>query len=208
MIIIFIRTERSIKEFFSLYPIVSTLVIIHFILWIVLYLFPSNIGMSVWEWGVGHNLAIHQLGEYRRLLTPIFLHGDLTHTLFNSFALVIFGPALERMLGKYKFIIIYLLMGVLGNLGTYLVNPLSITPHLGASGAIYGLFGLYMFMIVLRKHLIDSNSASIVMVILALGFVMTFLRDNINIYAHVFGFISGFALGPIALHKVKPFYKR
>src|SRR5690625_6453763 len=127
------------------------------------------------------------------------------HTIFNSFALVLFGPALEQMLGKFKFVIAYLVTGIIGNVGTYLVDPMSTIVHIGASGAIYGIFGMYIFMVFFRKHLIDSGNAQIVTTIFVIGLVMTFIRPGINIFAHVFGFIGGIALGPLILNNVQPF---
>ena len=204
-IILFIRTEKSIKEFFEYYPIVSIFVIINFALWAIVHVLPFEFGSQIYQWGAGHNLSIYQYGEYWRLFTPIFLHADFTHALFNSFSLVLFGPALEQMLGRYKFVIAYLVAGIIGNVGTYLVNPLSYIPHIGASGAVYGLFGIYIFMVLFRKHLIDSGSTQIIVTIFFIGLVMTFIRPGINIYAHIFGFVGGFAVSPIVLAHAVPF---
>lgn len=139
----FIRTERSVKDFMQFYPIVSTIVIINIAFWIITSFIPI-LGDIILHVGIGHNLSVYH-GEYWRIVTPIFLHGGLGHVIFNSFALVLFGPALEQMLGKIKFIIMYLLTGIAGNLGTYFIDPVSMTPHLGASGAIYGLFGISIY---------------------------------------------------------------
>src|SRR5699024_12862191 len=98
-------------------------------------------------------------GEYHRLITPIFLHADLAHVAFNSFATILFAPALELMIGKFKFILFYLATGSIGNVGTYIINPSSEVANLGASGAIYGLIGIFIFMVYLRKRLIDTRSA-------------------------------------------------
>lgn len=201
----FIRHERSLKEFYETYPIVSILVMIHLSLWLLINFLQLPFAIDLYHWGKGLNYAISQHGEYWRFITPIFLHGSFMHALFNSFALVLFGPALEQMLGKTKFIIGYLLAGIIGNVGTYLVDPTSYTVHIGASGAIYGLFGLYIFMVLFRRSLIDSGNAQIVVIIFFIGLVMTFIRPGINIYAHIFGFIGGFALGPIILNNVRPF---
>lgn len=202
----FIRTERSVKEFIYAYPIVTTLVIIHFALWLVVYVLPFSLGEMIYQFGAGHNFSIYVFNEYWRLVTPIFLHSqDVMHVLFNSFSLILFGPALEQMLGRFKFIIAYIMMGVAGNLGTYLVDPVSTIPHIGASGSIYGLFGAYVFMVFFRKHLIDRANAQIVLTIFFIGLVMTFIMPRINIYAHVFGFIGGFAIAPLFLTDAKPF---
>ena len=195
----FIRNERSVKEFIRYYPLVSALVIIHLVLWLFIDFLQLPLAHDLFNWGVGNNYLISE-GEYWRLITPIFLHGGLTHALFNSFSLVLFGPALEQMLGKTKFIVAYFGAGLIGNIAALLIAPPSYS-HVGASGAIFGLFGIYVFMISFRKHLIDPANGQIVMTIFIIGLVMTFLRPGINIYAHVFGFIGGFVLAPLVLTK-------
>ncbi|MGY0693673.1 rhomboid family intramembrane serine protease [Virgibacillus sp. FSP13] len=200
----FIRTEKTIKEFIHFYPVVSTLIIIHLALWLIIDLLQLPLGIHFYQWGAGNNLFIHE-GEYWRLLTSIILHNGLMHALFNSFALAIFGPALEQMLGKFKFILAYFGAGLIGNIATYLIEPTGFYSHVGASGAIFGLFGIYVYMVVLRKDLIDRANAQVVLTIFIIGLIMTFLRPNINIYAHIFGFIGGFALARLLLNNVQAF---
>ncbi|WP_233880182.1 rhomboid family intramembrane serine protease [Virgibacillus halodenitrificans] len=201
----FLRNERSIKEFMSYYPVVSVLVILHLALWFIIDFLQLPIGESLYQWGAGSNYLINQ-GEWWRLITPIFLHAGLMHALFNSFSLVLFGPALEQMLGKTKFVLAYVGAGFIGDLGTYLLGPDSFWyTHVGASGAIFGLFGIYIFMVVFRKHLIDQANSQIVVTIFVIGLVMTFVRSNINIYAHIFGFIGGFAIAPLVLTKARAY---
>ncbi|HEX6594128.1 MAG TPA: rhomboid family intramembrane serine protease [Bacillota bacterium] len=204
----FIRTERSLNEFIRFYPIVSSLIIVHLLLWLIINFLQTPIGVQLYGWGVGSNFFIEQ-GEYWRLVTPIFLHADLMHVLFNSFALVLFGPALERMLGKVKFIASYLGAGIIGNIGTYFFGPSDIWyTHVGASGAIYGLFGMYLYMVIFRKDLIDPGSAQIVITLLIIGVVMTFARPNINTHAHLFGLVGGLFIAPLALASTTPFSRR
>lgn len=203
----FIRTERSIREFVHFYPVVSVILAINILLWLLTNVSHTALGELVYQYGVGHNISIYAKNEYWRLLTPVFLHANLGHVLFNSFALVLFGPALERMTGKVPFLIIYLLTGIAGNIGTYLINPQSIVPHLGASGAIYGLFGIYIYMTFKRHDLIDAQSAQIVRTIFIIGLVLTFIRPNINIAAHLFGFLSGFIFAPFILKQARPYYR-
>lgn len=200
----FFRNE-SFKDFTRFYPVVTVIVGIQLIIWLITF-FDNPLGDLIFQWGVGFNPLIAD-GEYWRLITPVFLHStaDFMHVLFNSFSLVLFGPALEQMLGKWKFASIYLVAGIIGNLFTFLVDTSSIIPYLGASGAVYGLLGLYIYMVFFRPELIDPASKQVIMIFTVLGLIMTFIRPGIAISAHVFGFIGGVALGPIALTHARPF---
>lgn len=193
----FIRTE-SFRGFLRLYPTISVIIAIHFVLWLVISLFPF--GTNLLNLFVGFNYGVSE-GEYWRLFTPIILHAGFAHLLFNSFSLVLFGPYLERLLGPTRFIISYIFCGFIANLATYFLESPDYL-HLGASGAIFGLFGIYFYMVLNRKDLIDQANSQIIMVILAIGLVMTFTGGNINILGHLFGVISGAAIAPIILRKI------
>lgn len=197
----FVRNE-SFGSFLRSYPVVSGIVMIHLVLFLWMFLFWSLGGQFIFIQGVGHNLSVAN-GEWWRLITPIFMHQAPAHFLFNSFSLVLFGPALERQLGKIRFIAIYLLTGILANIATFFIGGLDYHPHLGASGAIFGLFGLYAYMALYRKDLIDKDNSQVVMTILVIGLIMTFVNTGINIYAHIFGVIAGAALAPVFLYKLK-----
>ncbi|GAA0351707.1 rhomboid family intramembrane serine protease [Bacillus horti] len=197
----FIRNERSIKEFMRLYPIVSWIVMINTAIFLLIQVLPFN---TIMLWGLGYNGLIAQ-GEYWRILTPIFMHASVGHFVFNTFSLIIFGPALERILNKFKFTIIYLLTGIIGNIGTFVFEGPTYS-HLGASGAIYGLLGVYFFMRFLRKDLIDPGSAQIVIIILIIGAAYTVISPTINLLAHLFGFVGGALLAPLFLPKERRRY--
>jgi len=193
----FTRTE-SFKEFIRYYPVISVIVSIHIILYLVtsLPIFPNSLLLELLT---GVNLYIWQ-GEIWRLVTPIFLHSGFSHVLFNSFSLVLFGPALERLLGRFRFTWVYLATGVSANLATLLIEPVTYI-HLGASGAIFGLFGMYISLIVFRKHLLSKDNRQLITTIAVISIIMTFLQPNINIISHLFGFLSGFLIGALTLKK-------
>ncbi|MFC0026642.1 rhomboid family intramembrane serine protease [Neobacillus cucumis] len=135
-------------------------------------------------------------GEVWRLITPTFMHSGFSHMLFNSFSLILFGPALERMLGSGKFLFVYLFSGIIANLATLLLEPLTYT-HVGSSGAIFGLFGYYIAIIIFRKKMMSQQNAQIILILSAVSIIMTFLQPNINIIAHLFGLLGGLLLGAI-----------
>ncbi|MBM7715820.1 rhomboid family intramembrane serine protease [Siminovitchia sp. FSL H7-0308] len=195
----FVRTE-SFKQFKQLYPVVTTVVAIHLILFLSMKL-PLLPNKLIFESLVGVNIYIG-MGEYWRLVTPIFLHAGLAHVLFNSFSLVLFGPALERALGKWLFVFVYLACGIAANIATYLLNPPYYT-HLGASGAIFGLFGIYLAIIALKKGAMPPQGKQVILPMAAIGVIMTFFQSGINITAHISGLIAGFLIGALLI-QIKP----
>lgn len=187
----FTRTE-SFKQFLRYYPVVSIIVFIHIVLYLISIL-PFLPNTWLFEHFAGVNLYIVE-GEYWRLLTPIFMHSGFSHVLFNSFSLVLFGPALEQILGKGKFIFVYVTTGVAANVATLLFEPLTYI-HVGASGAIFGLFGFFAAIIMFRKDLISYANAQLILTITIIGVIMTFLQPNINVVAHLIGLLAGFLIG-------------
>lgn len=193
----FTRSE-NFRTFLRLYPVVSILVGIHVLFWLLFQIpIPQlKILLGLLE---GYNAGLAN-GEYWRLITPIFLHIGFGHLFFNSISLILFAPALERMLGKTKFIMVYVGSGIIANIATYIIEPLQYS-HIGASGAIFGLFGVYLFIVMFRKGLIDQANTQIIISILVIGLIMTFFNSNINVVAHLFGMVGGFLLAPLFIKK-------
>lgn len=127
-----------------------------------------------------------------RMLTSVFLHANVIHIALNMYTLWIFGMVLEPMLGRARFFALFLISGFAGSLGVLLISPAN-QPVLGASGAIFGLFGA--FFIIQRR--LGANSTQILVLVainLAIGFIPGF---NIAWQAHVGGFIGGLLVGLI-----------
>ncbi|MFJ5718244.1 rhomboid family intramembrane serine protease [Neobacillus sp. NPDC093127] len=197
----FTRTE-SFREFTRFYPVVSIIIAIHLVLYL-LTILPFFPNYWFFETLSGVNLYIME-GEYWRLLTPTFMHSGFTHMLFNSFSLVLFGPALERILGRGRFLFVYLLSGFIANVATLLLEPLTYI-HVGSSGAIFGLFGYYIAIIMFRKQWLSKQNSQIILTLCVISLIMTFLQPNINITAHLFGLLGGFLLGAVPYFNKKDF---
>ena len=135
-------------------------------------------------------------GEWWRLITGAFLHLGLLHIAFNMYALWLFGPIIEQMYGHVEFAVIYLLCALGGNVLTILVAP--DVPALGASGAIFGLFGL-AFIVSRRRHLLLGPQAramlSRVGSLLVLNLIITFTLPFISWTGHVGGLVVGGLIG-------------
>ncbi|HMK98018.1 MAG TPA: rhomboid family intramembrane serine protease [Acidimicrobiales bacterium] len=140
-------------------------------------------------------------GQWYRIFTSIFLHESLVHVGLNMFSLFIVGRVLEPALGWWRYLALFLVCGVGGAVGFYLfTNPLAPTfggpgiielsaPAIGASGAIFGLFGAYF--ILARRAAADTSGIVFLIVLnLIYGFVVT----GIAWQDHIGGLITGLAV--------------
>ena len=128
--------------------------------------------------------------DYWRLFTAMWLHGSLLHVAFNMYALYIGGSYLEMIAGKGKYLAIYLLAGVAGNVVVYLLAaPISVT--IGASTAIFGIFGaLFTYSLHNRNSAVGRALSSMGTVIL-INLAITFVVPGISWQGHVGGLIGG-----------------
>lgn len=127
-------------------------------------------------------------GQYYRLFTCIFLHGGIVHIALNMYSLYAIGPLVERLFGKTKYIIIYLVSGLVSSTFSFLFsNGISI----GASGAIFGLLGtVLIFAYKMRKEIGKDFLRNIVSVIIV-NLIIGVSIPNIDNFAHIGGLIGG-----------------
>ncbi len=109
-------------------------------------LHPMELQLLIAEFGfIPQRLTLAtSLDPFITLFSSAFFHGNFFHLAGNMLYLWIFGDNVEDRLGKFRFILFYLLAALFGNIGHYLSDPLSIQPAIGASGAVAGILGAYM----------------------------------------------------------------
>lgn len=129
-------------------------------------------------------------GQVWRLLTPAFLHANLVHIGFNMYALYILGNSLERFYGKRRFLTLYLLSALAGNVVSFLFSPAA---SLGASTAIFGLFAAEGAFILQNRPLFAGrlrpillNMITLLVINLGMGIALNF--DN---WGHLGGIFGG-----------------
>lgn len=133
--------------------------------------------------------AVHDQHDYYQLITSAFLHLSLLHIAANMLALVFVGPALEQLLGRWRFAALYLLSALGGSAAIYAFDfPRGFTA--GASGAIFGLFGACVVLV--RRLGLDPQWLIGTIVI---NFIVTFSVPNISKYGHIGGFVTGALIG-------------
>jgi rhomboid protease GluP len=198
---LFLRYE-SFTGYLRLYPITSIIIVVNLIIFILMSMSGGSTNpITLYSFGALVKEAIVQ-GEYWRLVSAIFLHIGVSHLLFNSFSTFLFAPPLERFLGKWKFIIFYVITGTLGNAISLLFMG-SQTISAGASTSIYAIFGAFLFMALKRKDLLDHHSSQTIKMILVIGIIYSILIPQINLSAHMGGLIAGFFMAGFMLGSTK-----
>jgi len=129
--------------------------------------------------------------EYWRLVTPMFLHAGLIHILFNMWALFVLGSYFERVAGWKKFVAIYLLAGLAGNVAAFLLSPAG-QPMVGASTAIFGIFGaFFMYTYHNRSDFVANQMMRQIGFLILINLIITFTLANISWQGHVGGLVGG-----------------
>ena len=148
---------------------------------------------------------IYATSEPWRLLTAAFLHapGEPLHILFNMYALWLTGPYLEELLGRVRFAVLYLVSAVGGSVGFLLLaDPNNLgqwqVGTVGASGAVFGLFGAYF---VVQRRL--NRAAGPVIGMIAINFALGFILPGIAWQAHLGGLITGLVAAAVLVYAPK-----
>jgi membrane associated rhomboid family serine protease len=156
-------------------------------------------------------------GEYWRLASVTLVHGSLMHLLFNMYALFIVGPIVEVMYGRVLFAAFYLLTAAVASVASYLFVA---APSVGASGAVFGLFGILLISNWLHKPALTRRARGLTAQIgiliafnLALGFgLVGFGVLRIDNAAHIGGLLAGawlgFAIVPRGVATLASFWQR
>ncbi len=128
--------------------------------------------------------------ELWRLITAMFLHGDILHIFSNMFGLLLFGAFLETYFTKISYLLVYFISGLIGNIFSLILLPLD-TISLGASGCIFGLIGAAIIIIAIHK----DKSLLILGMVYVLLFIISSFSPGINYFAHIFGLLGGLFFG-------------
>ncbi|MFJ8823867.1 rhomboid family intramembrane serine protease [Streptomyces sp. NPDC102467] len=133
-------------------------------------------------------------GQWYRMLTAMFLHGSFIHIAFNMLSLWWIGGPLEAALGRARYLSLYIVSGLAGSALSYLLADAA-QPSLGASGAIFGLFGATA--ILMRRLNYDLRP---VIALLVINLIFTFSWANIAWQAHIGGLVGGLIVGYAMVH--------
>jgi len=185
------------------------LIAVNIVVWLLLEVYAKSKGVDasslLIDFGAKENTRI-MMGEYWRFLTPVFLHNGITHLLVNSYSLYILGNTVERLLGKGKFLFVYIMSGLMGSIVSFIF---SISPSVGASGAIFGLMGTLIYYGIEHPELLKKGFGRSILTTLAINIVYGISVPRIDNFGHFGGLIGGFlASGAVGLRNVRRSLKK
>jgi rhomboid protease GluP len=187
------------KEFYT-YPVTYTLVLLNIIVYFFSSFFSGNFSdmdmRTLVDMGALYGPLTVLQAEWWRLFTAMFLHGGMTHLLMNMFSLYLIGRGAENYFNIKSYLAIYLFSGLLGGLASLYMHPASV--GVGASGAIFGVFGALAGFFLAHREKIASHTKAFMKdfaVIIGINLVIGFVIESVDVSAHVGGLIVGFIGG-------------
>ncbi len=182
-----IKNEKENEEFEKIFkpkkPIITyALIAINIIMFVLELLYPNEVLNRF----ILDPILVKN-GQYFRLVSSLFLHGSVIHLLLNMYALYVVGNQLETFLGKEKFAFIYLFSGITGSL----LSCMGTFNSLGASGAIFGLFGSLLYFGYHYRLYFGSVILKEILPVIVVNLLIGFSLSGINNAAHIGGLIGG-----------------
>ena len=184
-----IKNEKKLAKIFSpKKPVVTyALIVLNIMVYLYMLLYDGDGSLS---YNLANNYMSLRSGKYYTLITSMFLHADIIHIAFNMYALYILGPQVEKYYGKCKFLLIYFLSGILGNIFSCVFMDSNVF-SIGASGAIFGLLGSIAYFTYYYRATLQGLLRSQVVPVILLNLVIGLVIPGIDVSAHLGGLIGG-----------------
>ena len=165
----------------------------------------TNDTMFMIQHGAMYEPLITQDHEYYRLLICIFLHFGVEHLANNMVMLGALGWNLELETGKIRFLLIYFISGIGGNILSLLMSRIqgNYAVSAGASGAIYGLMGALVYVVIANRGRLGRLSSRGMLFMVALGLYFGFTSSGVDNTAHIGGLVCGFLLAVVLYRRKK-----
>ena len=163
---------------------------------------PSENARHLYRWGAMLTSSVREKGEYWRLFTSLFLHFGIAHLGSNMLVLFALGTLLEKGMGHWRILLIYLLSGLGANLVSQLwhVKTGQEVVSAGASGAVFGLMGAMVYAGLFAKEWVGSLSLAQVALMLVLSLYHG-VNEAVDDAAHLSGLAIGFLLALLLLRR-------
>ena len=194
---------EELKKELSKEPVTAVLLLLNIIIFLVTdFTGGTDNTIHMLECGAAYPPFIMENGEYYRLFTCMFLHFGIEHLANNMLVLFVLGQRLEPVVGKIRFLLIYFLGGIGGNLislvfdikgGNYAVSA-------GASGAVFAVMGAMIWVVIRNRGRLQDISTRQMLVMAAFSLYFGLASSGVDNAAHVGGMICGILLAVVLYH--------
>ena len=165
----------------------------------------SQNAWHVLDYGAAYTPYIVQNGEVYRLFTSMFLHFGIEHLVNNMLVLFVLGSRLEQVIGKLRFLFIYLAGGMAGNIFSLILELRNqdFSVSAGASGAVFAVMGAMIYVVIRNKGWLGDLSMRQILVMAVFSLYFGFTSSGVDNAAHIGGMIAGFVLAVLIWHPRK-----
>lgn len=180
-----------------------------FLINVIIFTFCTLSGDLLYNYGRLRLLEIER-GQWYRIITSMFLHGDMSHLVSNMIMLFFLGDMVEKELGHIKYFILYFIAGIAGGFaslwmqGIRLERGMELVGSIGASGAIFGMLGGLLWLLIRNKGKLAELSFIRVLFLVCYSLYGGLTSTNVDNAAHFGGLAAGFLLTIILYRKKKP----
>ena len=187
-------------------PVTVALILINVLVFIAVELTgTSQNAWHVLDYGAAYTPYIVQNGEVYRLFTSMFLHFGIEHLVNNMLVLFVLGSRLEQVIGKLRFLFIYLAGGMAGNIFSLILELRNqdFSVSAGASGAVFAVMGAMIYVVIRNKGWLGDLSMRQILVMAAFSLYFGFTSSGVDNAGHIGGMIAGFVLAVLIWHPRK-----
>lgn len=197
-----VRTRFVISQHPTL--VTNAIIVINLVIYTILAVLSQSLDINqdvLVNAGAQNTPLIEATGQYWRIFTAMFLHFSIFHVGLNMLSLFFIGRAVEIFYGKWRYLVIYLVSGIVGGIATFFLEPNALAA--GASGAIFGIFGaLGVLYLVNRRAFGGSGAIGQWLFWLALNLVWGFSNTSIGIIDHIGGLVAGMIIAYLLIPRV------
>ena len=184
-------------------PITALLIFFNLLVFMITEITGSSLDTAhMVKCGASFAPYIVEEGQIYRIFTCMFLHFGMTHLANNMVVLFVMGQRLEPVLGKIRFLLVYFLGGIGGNIiSLYLeIKRRDLTVSAGASGAVFTLMGGMIYVLIRHKGRVKDLTARKIMIMVFFSLYFGFTSSGVDNAAHIGGLICGFLVTAVVYH--------
>ena len=179
-----------LRIYYERNKVTSTIILINVMMALVVILSGGFNDINLISWGSLIPYFVFENSEWYRLITSMVLHGSIFHLIMNMYVLFYLGAFMEKILGKIKFLTLYLISGLISSLTVVFIGSPNVVT-VGASGSIFGIMGALFIMTFMKNNFLNIQTIKSIRYLTFINIFFTLLIPSISVEGHLGGLVSG-----------------